>query len=146
MKYSFSWLIPSLNTTSLTEIEKLNRTLTDSASIHKWYFLPKAFISSKSVLSYFNFYVICTFNRKYWNKLLPLGNMTSVWNPFDLLIHIYLPDVPHFDSLLLLNIFLDRFLLVFCLAWDHVSCCLLVRGTGKANSFLYFQMMCYSLL
>ena len=60
------------------------------------------------------------------------------------LIHIYLQDVPHFDSFILSNTFLCNFLLVFALAGNtciHVSCyLLLVLGRYGPELYLYFHV------
>ena len=76
-------------------------------------------------VSSFNFYVIfvlSTGNKVLANSLLYQG----------CLIHIYLQDVPHFDSLTLSNTFLCNFLLVFCFGWQLLhSCFLLFISTGQ---------------
>ena len=42
------------------------------------------------------------------------------------LIHIYLQDVPDFDTLILSNAFLWNFLLVFCFGWQLLNSCYLL--------------------
>ena len=70
-------------------------------------------------VSSFNFYVIfvlSTGNKVLANSLLYQG----------CLIHIYLQDVPHFDSLTLSNTFLCNFLLVFYFGWQLFHSCFLL--------------------
>ena len=63
------------------------------------------------------------------------------------LIHIYLQDIPHFDSLILSNTFLCNFLFVFWLAalafigpFMFPTIYLLVYSADRDDWFLYFQI------
>ena len=62
IKYHFSIKLFLLNTSSMT----VDRTLTNwlRKSSHKWHSFSNASISYNSVVSYFNFCAISTFNRK----------------------------------------------------------------------------------
>ena len=56
------------------------------------------------------------------------------------MIHIYLQDIPHFDSLILLNTSLCNFPLLICFGWQHF---LLFISTGHVEGELicfYFHM------
>ena len=66
--------------------------------------------SPTTPVSYLNFYVICSYFQ------LDI----KFWLVFQVcLIHIYLQYVPHFDSLIHSNIFLQYFLFVFCIGWQR---------------------------
>ena len=64
MKYYFSINTFFKDTITDRIQDTIEHWQTDPSSIHKWYSFPNASISYNSAVSYFNFYVICIFNRK----------------------------------------------------------------------------------
>ena len=128
MKYYFSIKLFLKNITpSLTAFETLmEHWLADSASILDLYFFPNTSISYNSVVSYI------------W--LIHYGKYDLLRSSQDCLIHIDLQDVPYFDSLILSNSFLFRFLLVFWLP----SLAFIFHGlfVSRVDLFLYFLIKC----
>ena len=112
MKYYFSvnyFLLNAPPTLTNCILKFVEHWLTDSTSIHKWYSFQNASVYYNSEVSYFNFYVICIFKRKWVlsdflaNSLLRISSVI-----IGCLIHIDIKDVPHF--LILPNTFLCNFL------------------------------------
>ena len=84
--------------------------------INKWHSFPSTFISCNYVASYFDFYIICTFNTKVLANSFTIDSCIDTRLVFEIyLIYTDLQDVRHLDCLILSNTVLCSFLLVFWL-------------------------------